>query len=210
MYFPRRLLYSTEENDGRRQVKKKHKKGEPMLRAFTAFSFVVFMITLLLSSVSLLAYDTLTLEKPIARLTFEDDGKFDRRYRAHYVDLETEGEVDCFIYGAQFQVDARFMKIREPFNLFGVEPRFVLERISGRYLKVKDANKRYFAYDLDEDEPLFFPDVLIDTTYGSSVYSTIDTDLVYTVYLTNTGLLVRSEKRVPTVQSGSKWWQLFD
>lgn len=187
-----------------------------MFKAFTAFSLMTMTVIFLVSSASLLAYDTLTLERPIARLTFEYDGKFDRRYTAHYLDLETEGEVDCFLYGEQFQIDARFMKIREPFNFFGIEPRYVLERISGRYLKVSDANKRYYAYDLDEAEPFYLPTVLVensfmvDTTYGSSVYTEIRTDLVYTVYLTRTGLLVRSEKSVPTEQHSSKWWNLFD
>lgn len=101
-------------------------------------------------------------------------------------------------------------------DLFGVEPRYVIERIEGRYQSIDEQNSQTrFAYDLDEDEPINLPDswfdynVFIDVEYGSSVYTTIRTDSVFTVYRTNSGVLVRCSKKSNGNDKSKEWWEIF-
>jgi len=169
-----------------------------------------------IATVSFATMAQLTKEVPIATITFEKDYHgFYKRWKVHYYDVVTQGEFDGWIYGDQFRLDVRFLKMKSWANLFGTSPRYVIERIEGRYQNIKEQNSRIrFAYDLDEDEPFYLEEswldynVMIDIEYGSSVYTQIQEGVLYTVYYTNSGVLVRCSEKgviVPT----KKWWEIF-
>ena len=188
-----------------------------MFRVVFTLGVILPMVAILLTTASFVTLAQLTEEVPIARVTFEKDHlDFYKRWKVHYLDLVTEGEFDGLLYGDQWRLDVRFLKMKPWANLFGVEPRYVIERIEGRYQSITEQNKQiHYAYDLDENEPFFFSDswldsnVFVDVEYGSSVYTSIRTDAVFTVYRTNTGLIVRSAKKSMQHDKSKAWWEIF-
>ncbi len=112
------------------------------------------------------------------------------------------------IFGDQWRVDAQFIKWKTAAILAGFDARYRLERLSGRYLKLNDANSQpHMAHDISHQPALDLVtlssalgrfNVLLDAEYGSSTYQDIDTHLKYRVYRTQSGLITRSESRTLT------------
>ena len=185
---------------------------------FRLLSFLIFvgLLVTVFTTANFASYAQLKKEVPIATLTFEKGHNgFYKRWKVHYHDIETQGEFDGWIYADQFRLDVRFIKMKPWANLLGVEPRYVIERIEGRYKNIKEQNSQiHFAYDLDEDEPFYLEkswldyNVIIDVEYGSSVYTRIQEGVLYTVYYTNSGVLVRCSKKSVIIPT-KKWWEIF-
>lgn len=103
------------------------------------------------------------------------------------------------IAGDQWQLDARVVKWRSTALLLGAEPLYKLDRLSGRYARIRDAEGKSSAVDLSDDG-LFdlasvkrrFPQWLpwIDADYGSAAYLPLVDNGRYTVTLSPTGGLV--------------------
>ena len=147
----------------------------------------------------------LTDEAPIAKLRFVQLAP-----QTFAVELKTGDFCDTQhyeLYGDEWRVDARFLKWKPVANLFGFDAMYRLERLSGRYLDINDENRqRHQAYeigarpDIDlfqyvkKDWKYWTP---VDTSFGSSVYESIDTAYEYTVYRSQSGLLVRKQILTP-------------
>lgn len=105
--------------------------------------------------------------------------------------------------GDQWRLDARFLKWKPVANLFGLDAMYRLDRLGGRYSNIQEANTRTsVAYDIGDKPGIDLTDYLddkwlswspVDTLFGSSVYETIDPAYEYTVYRTQSGLLVRRQ-----------------
>ena len=110
------------------------------------------------------------------------------------------------LYGDQWQIDARFLKWKAWANLLGMDALYRLERLGGRYQSGSDENSRKHLVHTLSDTPAidlvrYIGDgqgawLPVDTRFGSSVYETIDPDYEYTVYRSQSGLLVRKQ-RIP-------------
>ena len=174
-------------------------------------------VAIILTTVSFVTLAQVSNEVPIAKVTFEKDHMgFKKRWKLHYFDIATEGQLDEWIYGDNWRLDVAFLKMKPWANLFGVQPRFVIERIEGRYKSISEQNSEIrFAYDLKDDEDIYMPDrwfdynFFVDVEYGSSVYTTIKTDTVFTVYRTAIGVLVREEQKQVKDKSQKEWWEIF-
>lgn len=150
-------------------------------------------------------YDRFNQETPIARLEFEQLD--DYAYLAHLSHGDFCESSPYTLLGDQFQLDAGFVKWKGLAILLGFEPRYRLDRLSGRYQDVALENTRPGeSHDLAPDVLFDFfaensPDGdsgwLIDTSYGSSVYQGIDVTRRYTVYATEDGLILRTEEIRP-------------
>ncbi len=147
-----------------------------------------------------LTYHNLTKEKPILTLKFDKTNK-DNVYIAHLFIVDNQDsnhskiqKFDYKIYGNQWRVDAIFVKMKYFANIFGVESKYALDRIEGRYKNIKDENsKKHFAYKIESHKLVDWMFPFVDTTYGSSVYKDITPGVEYTVFKTPTGLMVREE-----------------
>jgi len=156
-------------------------------------------------------YHRLTVEKPVARLTFDAVGP--REYR---VTLYEAGQCDPAtwrISGDQWRIDAAFLKWKSWANLLGFDARYRLERLSGRYRTAADEQALpRTAVDFGTGGA---PDLAalaeryigrfspVDTSFGSSVYLDIDPTLEYRVYHGQSGLIARSRPRpAPVYRDG--------
>tara|TARA_R110002049_G_scaffold300752_1_gene491871 strand:- start:31045 stop:31620 length:576 start_codon:yes stop_codon:yes gene_type:complete len=163
---------------------------------------VVVLSVALAGSVALtiLTYTRLTDEKPIASLYFEPVA--DEEFIAHLSSPHTDVDGTYKLYGDQWRIDAAFMKLQPWANILGMDARYKLVRFEGRYSDIERENTQpHIAYELGFDGGFDFGYLLVklpflmDAQYGSSTFTDISEDAVYTVYRTQFGLLVRSEPK---------------
>jgi hypothetical protein len=146
-------------------------------------------------------YSRLTDEALIARLRFVSIEPRHYRVELRTGDFCEEREFELF--GDEWRLDARFLKWKPLANLFGLDAMYRLERLSGRYRSVADENtQKHRAYDISQPAGLDLLSYLerdwkywspVDTYFGSSVYESIDPAYEYSVFRSQSGLLVRRE-----------------
>lgn len=161
------------------------------------------LLALLLTS-WLHTYHRLTDEKLIAELTFDALG--DRRYRASLATGNLCVTETYPIRGDQWRLDAEFVKWKYWATLLGLDAMYRLDRLEGRYRdSAEQSTQTVSAHDLVKStsidlvaiaEALGRFNFLLDASYGSSVYREMDPRLLYKVYRTQSGLIVRAEPRV--------------
>ena len=148
-----------------------------------------------------LTYNRLSDEAVIAQLRFEQLGE--QHYRAHLMSLDLPGVGHTYeIYGDQWQLDAQFMKIKPWANVLGVDALYRLDRLQGRYLDIEKQNRKYkVAYELSPRQGNWLSrfmgswDWLVlvaDAEYGSATYARIETNKLYVISRTQSGLVTRA------------------
>jgi len=160
------------------------------------------------------AYNNLTDETPIATLYFEkniDDANSlnEYIYTARFAEPRELRSDGFTIYGDQWRLDAQFLKMRSWANIFGVKPKYFLERIEGRYSDVDLQNSaKKLAHSLqDRSHPSIFGwSPFIDTQYGTSSYVDISINRDFKVYRTNSGIFIKAEKKEPTTKKECSWY----
>ncbi len=175
-----------------------------------AFKIPLYVVVLLvvLNGLTLglgsLTYHRLGNEAMIAQLRFERLGT--QHYRAHLISLDMPGVGHTYeIRGDQWQLDAEFMKIKPWANVLGVDALYRLDRLQGRYRDINQQNASVpVAYELSPRQGNWLSrfmgswDWLVlvaDAEYGSATYASIDTDTLYTVYRTQSGLITRVQSK---------------
>jgi hypothetical protein len=144
-------------------------------------------------------YARLTHEQPIALLEFEQISE--QRYRATLT-RQPSGEISTLdLSGDEWQLDARVLKWRGWANLLGLDARYRLERISGRYLDIaQERSAPRSVHELGESrgidlwalaqaQPHWLP--FVDAIYGSAAYMPMAEAARYEVTLGQTGLIAR-------------------
>ena len=184
---------------------------------FQTFSITcVLLLTVLLLS-NLYIYDRLQFEREIANV------KIEKIADQHFsVKLELSGKVavnadypEVELKGDEWQLDARIIKWKGWANLIGMDSFFLLERLSGRYSDIQQANQStQSAYSLIGDEPglniwkikglLNSRLPFVDAYYGHSVYLPMIDQAVFTVSIGQSGLLVRPANPV-AVEAIEDW-----
>ena len=163
-------------------------------------SLLVFLCLALLSA-SVYNYSSLTLESLVAELRFDSINEQEHLARLRTGDFCEEKTFR--VLGDQWRLDARFIKWKYWALALGLDSQYRLDRLEGRYRLINDQNiNSSLAHDLKSDTVLNVGDVsktlgqlnfLVDATYGSSTYQDIDTEKVFYVYRTQTGLITRSQ-----------------
>ncbi len=148
---------------------------------------------------NLYTYRRLTSEKPIAQLTFTPISSqvFDATLQ-----LGDFCEENIYrIYGDEWRIDSQFLKWNSWATLFGLNSMYRIDRLSGRYANIEDENtKTNSAHELSTSSTLDlsklaeqynnkFPPV--DTVYGSSAYEKMQENILFTVFVTQSGILIR-------------------
>lgn len=162
---------------------------------------VVGFVLLLVASIH--AFNALTDETLIAEVEFDRIG--DQQYIAQLRTGDFCTEEVFAVLGDQWRVDAQFLKWRYWASLFGLESQYRLERFEGRYRDVDQQNaKATLAHGLAPPSAIDIGSLagrlgklnfLADASYGSSTYHDIDTQQVYLVYKSPTGIFTRLRPR---------------
>jgi hypothetical protein len=167
------------------------------------WSSLPLVLFFLLLSAGWHGYQRLTDEQLVAALTFEPLAP--QRFEATLYSGDLCHPRQYLILGDQWRLDARFVKWKYWANLLGLDARYRLERIEGRYRDSEAQNREpLLAHALDR-EHLLDPgelaralgpfNLFLDTHYGSSTYREIDPSLRYLVYRTQSGLITRTSPR---------------
>ena len=159
------------------------------------------ILCLVLLSASVYTYTSLTSESLVAELRFNLIGE--REYLARLRTGDFCEEEQFQVMGDQWRLDAEFIKWKYWALALGLDSQYRLDRFEGRYRLTSEQNSEpSHAYDLKKDtvldmgelsKALGFFNFLVDTTYGSSTYNNIDTESVFYIYRTQTGLITRSK-----------------
>lgn len=144
-------------------------------------------------------YNRLNYEEPVARIEFMrvNDMQFQALLR------RPDGKDQAFgLFGNQFQVDARVLKWSGAGSLLGLDPRYRLERLSGRYAEpgaeqtaprsvygLKGMEKGVDIAGWSERLEPYLP--LVDTVYGSAAYMPMADGAVYEIIMTEDALVAR-------------------
>ncbi|MBV1914996.1 MAG: hypothetical protein KUG72_06390 [Pseudomonadales bacterium] len=202
---------------------------KPLLK-FVMMPLMGISIFVLVFSVSIYGYSRLTDESLIAEIIF--DKQSDQTYLAHLTTVEYCQTVEYFpIYGDQWRIDALFIKWKSLANLIGLDSRYRLDRLEGRYKNIIQQNRGpHHAHSLAIENALDIASLseylgdsnsLLDTQYGSSAYKAIEEDQIYQIYRSQSGLFVRAipvelelaGRTQPSVEMAracgvkKSWWQ---
>lgn len=146
-------------------------------------------------------YARLTWEQPVAQLAFEQLGE--QRYRARLTRPSGESR-ELELRGDEWQLDARVLKWRGWANLLGLDARYRLERISGRYRDIEQERsaprtphelaeaRGIDLWELAQRQPRWLP--FVDAIYGSATYLPMADGARYQVSLGQGGLIARPEQ----------------
>lgn len=166
----------------------------------------------LLLGASIYSYYALTDETLIAEIEFDQRGE--QRYVALLRTGDFCGEQTYEVLGEQWRIDAQFLKWHYWGTVLGLESRYRLERLEGRYRDVADQNSRDLlahalapasAIDIGGlGDKLGRFNFLADASYGSSTYHDIDTATRYLIFKSPTGIFTRTEPRGAAVSAGAR------
>lgn len=156
-------------------------------------TIISFILNAVLAALLAMTYTSLTQEQLIATLKFDKESQSKSQiFIAHLYDSQGETIGDYKLFGDQWQMDAGFIKMEYWANVFGVDSKYTLDRLEGRYKNIDDQNsKKHQSYQLEDHSLIDTMSFFVDTTYGSSVYTDIKLNTKYSVYKTQTGLMVR-------------------
>lgn len=174
------------------------------------------LITLAVFVMSLMAnlytYQRLTHESPVATIRFDRIG--DQYFRAY---LQQPGK-DAMVYdihGDEWQLDARILKWHGLANLAGLDSYYQLERLSGRYHNIQQANSTAASHvTLTEDQGIDIWQLAhqhknwipwVDAMYGSAVYMPMSHGARYSISIGQTGLVTRGDNSI--AQQAIQSWE---
>ncbi|WP_426415973.1 hypothetical protein [Aestuariirhabdus sp. LZHN29] len=151
-------------------------------------------------------------EEPLVEIQFRQLAP--QRYRATLTGHDRCQRSHYELLGDQWRIDAQFIKWKTFATLLGMDPRYRLERLSGRYQSIDEENsKTRQVHDISQPTAIDLVRIseflgaynwLLDAQYGSSTYQQIDPLRTYRVYRTQSGLITRSEPReLPRYQDGT-------
>lgn len=174
---------------------------------------VLITLAMLLAAVAgnLHTWQRLTHEAAVATLRFERTGE--QTFRAYLT--TPDGRTRLFdLRGDEWQLDARVLKWHGLANLFGLDAGFQLERLQSRWRNPARAARE--APDVHDLRPAGGFDLWafarrhpgwipwVDAVYGSAVYLPMAHGAIYTVHMTQSGLVARPQN--PAAEAALRGW----
>lgn len=169
------------------------------LRGMAGLILLLSSLLLALAAYDFYSYKQLSQEQVVASLSFTRVDS--QRYQVSLVN--SEGNEQIFeIRGDLWQLDARIIKWTELLARLGMTPGYKLDRLSGRYYSLEDektaersvhqlGNTRNII-DLWQWAREYGSGLsVIDASYGSATYLPMEDGALFSVSLSNTGLLAR-------------------
>ncbi len=183
------------------------------LRGMIGLCLVTLAVLFVFVGLDLTSYEKILTDKPILTISFNKQE--DQLYAATVVNIEAGGEENYAIHGDQWQIDARVIRWRGVFQMFGMKPGYRLERISGRYYSLEDERRKprtihplsQSEYGLDtwlwvQENGRLIP--VFDAVYGSATYLPMADGAIYQVSLSASGLVAKPLNRIAK-QAVSQW-----
>ncbi|WP_341501601.1 hypothetical protein [Gallaecimonas sp. GXIMD4217] len=167
-----------------------------LLKLLLVISLSSALTASLIFSAFYLTFQQLQAQEPVARVHFRPLSP-----QLYQAELSLVGQCQTIslpLRGDDFRLDARFITWPAWAVWLGLEPRYRIERLAGRYRDIDQANSRpHKAHDLRpqtwmQDDWLDGLGWLVDSDYGSSTYAPMDSRQDYVVYRSQTGLLLKS------------------
>ena len=166
------------------------------------YTIIILVVALGMSVAGLLhGYHRLSAETLIAELSFKQVAPYQYQVALATGDLCQPKWYS--LYGDQWRLDAEFLKWKAWANIAGLDGRYRLDRLEGRYSDIDRQNQQQkLSYSLHESSGSTLKDfelmhsvlgMFVDTSYGSSTYQDIDTDRIYQVFKTQSGLINRNK-----------------
>lgn len=154
---------------------------------------------LLLLGMNLHTYQRLTHERPVAELAFTQLGP--QRFQV-ILSASDAGTARYRLNGDEWQLDARVLRWKPPVTLLGLDARYRLERLSGRYRDIaRQREQPQSVFGLAPDAGgLDFWSLIgtlgqyadwVDAYYGSAAYLPMADGARYEIVLTQSGLVAR-------------------
>jgi len=177
------------------------KKLARALGTATLLALVALVGLAIAVALNLRTYGRLTHEEPVAELQFQARGP--QRWHATLTTVSDLSKREFELAGDEWQLDARVLKWRGWATVLGLDARYRLERISGRYKDIaqeQSAPRTVYAlgeepafdlWSLARDYPSWLP--FVDAVYGSATYLPIADGASYEVALTQSGLIARAQ-----------------
>ena len=165
----------------------------------TFISIIALMIGAIIAAfgINLYTYDRLSYEEAIAELRAIKLG--DQRYQIDLLLPKSGTRSQYEVIGDQWLLDARIIKWSPKGNLLGLDAKYRLERLSGRFNDAKQEAeaKSRTIYSLRRNPGLDFSAYAqkyrkympyLDTIFGSGVYMPMADKAIYRVYINQSGL----------------------
>jgi hypothetical protein len=150
---------------------------------------------------NLYTYQQLTREQPVGDIHFTRWGTQQYVATLTLADNTAAVPLEFSLLGDEAQLDARILKWKGIGNLLGFETLYRLERLGGRYRNVADeTGKERTVYALAENPGIEIWSLVnqyqqwlpwVDATYGNAVYLPMAHDAVYSLSMSNSGLVAR-------------------
>lgn len=181
----------------------RHIRRQRLLRSGLQGLFAVVLLGLAgllgLVGINLHTYQHLTYEKPVAELDFRQLGP--QRFRVRLIRMSGRSAASYELNGDEWQIDARVLKWKPPATLLGLNARYRLERLSGRYRDInRERELPRTVYDLapagGQDVWNLLGDLRpwlgwVDTYYGNAAYLPMADAARFEVSLDQSGLVAR-------------------
>lgn len=166
-----------------------------------ALTFLGLSVIILLLGINFHTYQRLTKEEMIANIQFWQSGP--QQFLAVISMDNGINEQSYVLYGDEWQIDARILKWKMPAILAGLDSRYRLERLSGRYRNIdQEKFDQRSVYELTNEPGMKLWPLLtkmrsyldwVDTYYGNSVYLPMADEAAFQIVLTQSGILTRPE-----------------
>ena len=149
-------------------------------------------------TIATVGYRALTYEETAATVRIEPMST--KLFMAHFR-FPDGRQASYKLAGDELYVDAHILKWKPFVNIIGLHTAYELERVTGRYIDVKDelvSPRTVFL--LSQDKPLnmfnlrqryFFFHHLLDAEYGSATFISSDKADTFEIRVSTTGLLIR-------------------
>lgn len=171
--------------------------GRAVTRGFGGIVLGGLTALILLLGLNILTYARFTAETPVAEIRFTSIGP--QHYAVTLTPAKGHGR-QVQLDGDDWQLDARVIKWKGIGTLLGLPPLYRLERLSGRYENLQQAQHQTpSVVGLSSDPGIALTEIdhvapwlpLVDARYGSATFLPMANGAVYRVSLSNTGLLAR-------------------
>ncbi len=153
------------------------------------------------------AYFVFTYEKPVAEIIIHELAAKNRNQVTliQFMAPADSQKVDLFtIAGDQWMIEGDILKWDNVLNFLGVETRYRLTRLRGRYFNTEtEINETPTIYSLvsDENHPFWrylykYGHIIpfVNSVYGNAAYQNFGKDKNYLVYVSRTGFVVKEQK----------------
>jgi hypothetical protein len=171
------------------------------LRILLAALFLTLAALFGTITIATVGYRALTFEETAATVTIEPLGA--KSFSAHFI-FPDGRQASYKLAGDELYVDAHILKWKNFVNILGLHTAYELDRVTGRYIDVKDelvSPRTVFL--LSQDKPLnmfnlrqryFFLWRLLDAEYGSATFINSDKTASFEIRVSTTGLLIRDSQ----------------